>query len=208
MKKVNLTGMTTKYLEVMERGPDRVNPGGSKQLQWLCKCVCGNQVLMLSMRLLGKFNNNISCGCKNFTGEHKNRTSKDPRSVSFNALIKSYKFRAKNSKTKQISWNLQSDQAISLFMSNCYYCGVAPNRIYNAYITKSGKSITKALDWCKSAEIVVNGIDRINSELNYETNNVVSCCTVCNYAKSTMTTEEFYSWLDRIAIYQGYRKCV
>ena len=38
----------------------------------------------------------------------------------------------------------------------------------------------------------VNGFNRISPKLEYETNNVISCCSKCNYGKHEMTKNDFF----------------
>lgn len=40
-----------------------------------------------------------------------------------------------------------------------------------------------------------NGIDRINPNKGYSSDNCVSCCSKCNYAKHEMTIDEYKEWL-------------
>lgn len=44
-----------------------------------------------------------------------------------------------------------------------------------------------------------NGVDRINSLGAYTKDNTNPACTVCNRAKSNMSLEEFYDWIERIS---------
>jgi hypothetical protein len=58
----------------------------------------------------------------------------------------------------------------------CHYCGVvAGNR--NGF----------------------NGIDRVDNNRGYVTDNVVPCCGQCNFAKGSLTMAEWEAWLRRIA---------
>ena len=43
-----------------------------------------------------------------------------------------------------------------------------------------------------------NGIDRIDSNKDYTVDNVVSCCSECNYMKRTSSVNDFYSQVKRI----------
>jgi hypothetical protein len=45
---------------------------------------------------------------------------------------------------------------------------------------------------------IYNGLDRIDSSLRHNKDNVVPCCSVCNTAKLDLTVEEFYNWIDRV----------
>lgn len=204
MIKFNLLGMNIGYLTVVSDAGWKYYKK-NKVSQWMCICICGKNVLVTSTLLLRKKNPKKSCGCKNFTGIHGNRKLRNPQISSFLALIKRYRNSAKH-KTKNIKWLLTNEEAINLFKDNCYYCGICPQNTYNVYITKKGKSNTKNIDYAKTAEIVFNGIDRKNSSLHYSTDNSVTCCTTCNFAKSELTLDIFYEWLDRIAIYRGFIK--
>ena len=206
MKRVNLLGKTFGSLIVICKGKNKTISKKAWSTQWICKCMCGKEVLITSGRLLQPRSANISCGCKNFTGNHKGRKYKDCKMVSYNAKIKSYKFSAKNCATKKINWKLTYEEAIALFNGNCHYCNSEPYNTYNVYITKSGKMKSRNEAWCSLAEIKYNGIDRKDSTMDYVSGNVVSCCKICNYAKNELSLDDFYKWIGKIALNQGYIK--
>jgi hypothetical protein len=68
-------------------------------------------------------------------------------------------------------WMLDDVFAFNLIISNCSYCG-------------------KESGWPNGR----NGIDRINSSIDYYPENCIACCKFCNRAKSDRTVEEFKSW--------------
>jgi len=204
MKRINLLGKIFGDLTVICPAPNIIYKT-SKAVQWLCKCSCGNEILISASCLLNKKRPRISCGCKNFTKTHGNQKFEDPKIVSYKALIKRYRMSAKD-KTKNISWSLTEDQAIQLFNGNCFYCGSSPISTYNVYKTKAGRFTTQHVDRAKKAEIQYNGIDRIDSSLGYEISNVVSCCTICNFAKNELSLEDFYKWIEKLALNQGFKK--
>lgn len=43
-----------------------------------------------------------------------------------------------------------------------------------------------------------NGIDRIDNNLGYTTNNCVSCCSKCNRAKGIMSFSDFKNWIKQV----------
>jgi hypothetical protein len=47
-------------------------------------------------------------------------------------------------------------------------------------------------------------VDRLDSSCGYTLDNVVTCCTICNVAKSAMTVEEFKQWVLRVAMHWGF----
>lgn len=81
---------------------------------------------------------------------------------------------------RRLEWALTDEQAIALFRTSCHYCGIPPNPR--------------------------NGIDRKDNAVGYTTENVLPCCSVCNYAKRTMSYAEFLAWLERAAKHIAERK--
>lgn len=64
---------------------------------------------------------------------------------------------------RNIAFDFTKEEFQALILGNCNYCG---------------------------SEIAL-GIDRLDSLKGYEKSNSVPCCTKCNFAKSTMTVDEF-----------------
>lgn len=60
-KLIDLTGKKFGMLTVIGQAEKKIFPSGQKQTQWLCKCDCGNEVIVLSHNL--KTGNTKSCGC-------------------------------------------------------------------------------------------------------------------------------------------------
>ena len=60
----------------------------------------------------------------------------------------------------------------------CYYCGQPPDTVRKANSTSSNF-------------ILANGIDRIDSQLGYTCDNVVSCCPRCNRIKGNLNQTYF-----------------
>lgn len=72
------------------------------------------------------------------------------------------------SKRRGKQWSLEDSIAVALFKSDCDYCG------------------------SPSKPLQLNGIDRVDNTQGYHKENVVACCSTCNYMKRQMTTAEFY----------------
>ena len=58
---INLTGQRFGYLVVLERANDKVLPCGQKQIQYFCRCDCGNTKIVRGLSLRG--GRTKSCGC-------------------------------------------------------------------------------------------------------------------------------------------------
>ena len=91
------------------------------------------------------------------------------------------------------SWSLTEEQVKTLITSNCNYCGSEP---FNVCHPLKHQGLSQART--EEAALVRNGIDRLDSSKGYEEGNVVSCCAVCNNAKSTMSTEDFKNWIKKV----------
>lgn len=147
-----------------------------KHLYYKCLCDCGKESNVNGSKL--KNNHTRSCGCLH------NDTRKDHRKLekgiaNRNALINSYKG---NAKVKKLEFNLSNEEMISIFESNCYYCNRPPYCIFERKNTNGAYIFT--------------GIDRMNPSKGYSIENVVPCCTQCNYNKRDMNFEDFLKWIE------------
>lgn len=88
---------------------------------------------------------------------------------------------------KQIKFNLSFEEFDKLTRLDCYYCGAKPSflkRFKNDF---------------KNREIeYFNGIDRIDSDKDYNLNNCVPCCTMCNRMKSDYNVSIFLKHIEQI----------
>jgi len=77
---------------------------------------------------------------------------------------------------------------------NCFYCNAVPSNMCNsAAIDKKSSVTAKAMGTFK-----YNGLDRVDSKLPHNKNNVVPCCGGCNFAKCDLSFDEFEAWVKRI----------
>lgn len=155
---------------------------GKKQVWFVCACECGNIVTVSRSNLTTKA---VSCGCVRREKARTNIQSiikESTELTAFNKLLNEYKHSAK---ARNHLFDLTNEQFNTLINGNCYYCGILPNRIQRSY-ARSDKTI------------VYNGIDRKDNSVGYIIENCVSCCTVCNLAKRSMTEQEFYTWINRV----------
>lgn len=98
------------------------------------------------------------------------KMSKDERS-----LFKRYRTGAKN---REYDFRISCKHFTNLIKSRCYYCGTKPFQKHN--------------------KLTYMGIDRVDNTKGYILGNVISCCKVCNKAKSSMEFDEFTDWLNLI----------
>lgn len=154
----------------------------SRKSVWNCVCDCGNEIAVNKCGLVTK--NTTSCGCYN-----KDVISHPYGQASIKRVLKRYKASASK---KGFSFEISEERFASLLSMNCYYCGTPPSKY-----AKDGRA---------NGGVFYNGIDRIDSSKGYVEGNIVPCCKNCNYAKNTMSYNEFTSWVQRIADHMLSRK--
>jgi len=152
----------------------RHDPVRSGQTHWLCKCDCGNEVIVLGNNL--HRGTTRSCGCL-----WRDTCTLPKGMAAFNALLSNMK---RGAKVRGYDWQLTDEQVAHLTKQPCHYCGIAPLQVHD-------------LEGCNGG-YVFNGLDRIDNDRGYTIDNVIPCCIKCNRAKHTMTSEEFKMWIARL----------
>lgn len=114
-----------------------------------------------------------SCGCK-----RKKHTN--------SALRKIYTGYINSAKKRNYSFNIPYDEFEKIVTDDCFYCGSKPKLSKELY----------------GDNIIYNGIDRVNNEVGYEKDNIVTCCIICNRAKHAFTQSEFIEWLDGVVAWR------
>jgi hypothetical protein len=145
---------------------------------WKCRCDCGNELLVTSNNL--HYKNSRSCGC----GRQKLPLGQ----AAFNNIYRGYKATAKK---KNIVFALTKEDFSFIANMNCFYCGGKP-----AQISKPGKY---------SGEFIYSGIDRINSDKGYTSDNIVPCCGTCNTMKNSLSVSEFKEHIKQIIEHRNWR---
>lgn len=102
-------------------------------------------------------------------------------------LYKTYITGAKN---RNHIFDLDFELFNQLISKNCYYCNEAPKEASDHIIIKRGNT--------REPKICYNGIDRLDSCKGYTIDNVVSCCSVCNYMKNRLSQENFLNQINKI----------
>ena len=181
----DITGQKFGRLTVIRRS------GTSKQREviWECRCDCGTvKDIRASHLSMGRTQ---SCGCYHKDMMRETRKGKPsskrlPAGVAaFNHLFASYKSSAAQ---RGLSWELTKEECLSLYQSPCYYCGALPNCV--TYPSTTDKK--------HGGAFIFNGIDRVDNSLGYTSENVVTCCKDCNYAKRDRSLAEFKEWVTRL----------
>lgn len=149
----------------------------SERTKYRCQCDCGNETIVDGSKI--KNNHTKSCGCL-YKEVDYGFNKLNPGEANRNSLIYNYKH---NAKVKGINFKISDEEMIELFESNCHYCGDKPNNVINKKNS--------------NGEYRFNGIDRKDNDKNlgYITENVVSCCSRCNFLKNKMNYYEFLEWI-------------
>lgn len=82
MQPIDLTGQKIGYLTVLKLIPYEERKNSYKRREWLCKCDCGNELIVEQRNLTGKKYTQVSCGCIR-EKEHLIATSKYPLESDF-----------------------------------------------------------------------------------------------------------------------------
>jgi len=153
--------------------------------KWLCRCDCGVEKLISYEALK---HNTKSCGC--FNKERIKNIPKTFNSKKFHPEISSARRCWKN---KYSDGNITFEQFYSLSKQNCYYCNQPPSQIFNMFSEKY------SIESRNLGNFIYSGLDRIDSNLPHNVDNVVSCCYTCNRFKSNLSIHDFYKKINNIS---------
>lgn len=145
-------------------------------------CSCGKKDVDIAASSI-RGGRNITCGCRILGGKKDKRYAKDPRLSSAKRVYSRYK-----------DGNISFDDFLKLSQEDCFYCGAAPSNRCNMYPAKQLKGIHDI----SNGWFIYSGLDRIDSNKVHDIDNVVPCCIDCNKAKMKRTTEDFFSWIERV----------
>jgi hypothetical protein len=171
----SLIGRKIGRLTILDIFYEPANKIGRYRYKETCKyiCDCGTkQTAPLSNIING---HTKSCGCLKIYRHPE-------RDVGLRKLHYRYKFRAKKIYTKEFDIDLEKFKELT--SSDCFYCGKKPED------SMKSKSEHSAYSY--------NGLDRIDSNKGYTTDNVIPCCGMCNRMKLDHTQEEFKKQIIKI----------
>lgn len=143
------------------------------EVVWHCLCDCG-QFHIVDGRHLRK-GATKSCGC----------SRRLPLGIAAkNTLLKKYK---QGAESRGLVWELTDEEFYGLTQQRCHYCGMPPVKL--VYGNHYGN-------------YPHNGVDRKDNSRGYIGENVVPCCTTCNFRKLNVSYAKFVAWLDRVATFR------
>lgn len=151
---------------------------------WLCKCDCGKERVVSGAKLRMKSYPIKCCGCST-RAHNSNRCDQALREMYFK-----YKSSAKK---RGHQFDITVDFFKTTVLKRCNYCGAEPERVVKTAGT--GRKLA-------FGEAKMNGLDRKDNNIGYVTENCVSCCQFCNFAKYKFSESEFLNWANRLAAYQ------
>lgn len=143
---------------------------------YLCRCDCGNEVLVAGSQLTRTTYSATNCGCERWLCKRK-----PIGESSFRSLYLKYKCSAKKRKYK---WDLSEKDFRDITSQDCYYCGKAPEQ----HLT----------DRKYNGDYLYNGVDRVDNKKGYNKQNCVPCCEVCNRMKLNYSLDFFLNHIKRI----------
>ena len=146
------------------------------------RCKCGKEKVICI--------NNVRCGNSTCCGLSPCRGTERDKDVEvgYKAILYVYK---KHAKDRGFTFDLDYDYFKELTKGNCHYCGIEPIQVYQLKNPKTGKIRS-------GVPITYNGVDRVDSTKGYFNDNVVTCCKICNRAKSNLSLNDFKDWINRV----------
>lgn len=162
---------------------DKSLPKRQDKLRAWCKCnLCGSVKDYQAVRVIQGRIWSCNCDFKNryraswFT---KNKSYSDMEGMAYYKEFNHHRGKAKIAKKRKgVEFTLSFPEWKELVSKPCYYCGV---------VGADRRTFMK-LD---NITIRFNGIDRVDSSKGYTSDNSVSCCKYCNWAKNSQSIEHF-----------------
>jgi hypothetical protein len=153
-----------------------------KRQYFECTCMCGKNFTTRTDGI--KIGAVKSCGC--ITGDLISQKNRLPDNLgSFNLVLRYYKG---NAKKRNLEFQLSLEEFRKFIFDKCNYCGSEPT--LSTFVSSQKNRRNK--------EIICNGIDRMDNSIGYMINNCITCCSICNGAKSNLSYEEFQNWIRKL----------
>lgn len=156
----------------------------NKITYWECECFCGT-IKILQRTQIGRIQ---SCGClRKSTMKEFNKTKIKP--IQESGANKVYNIYISRSRQVGRLFTILKSEFKNLLAQPCSYCGAPPS---NHGVNQATKQVFN-----------YNGIDRVDNNEGYTTKNCVTCCKICNFAKSKLSHTEFIDYLDNLVKYRN-----
>lgn len=151
------------------------------------RCDCGNILSDIRVaHLYGSLSKAPIQGCASCRNTERgiSKRAYDDRQAK-NAVYFNYKTKAAQ---RNLTWKISKEKFFEIAEKQCVYCKEKNTSYFNP---------PKTSPWSKP--YVYTGIDRIDSSIGYEENNIQPCCKWCNLAKSNRTEKDFLNWIKKIS---------
>lgn len=89
--------------------------------------------------------------------------------------------------------DLTFEDFLVLTQQPCFYCNAPPSNAYNEF-----KHARSALpETIANGTYRYNGLDRVDNAKGHDLDNLVPCCSMCNFAKRHHSQEHFMLWIQK-----------
>ncbi len=159
-RRTDYTGQKIGMLLILEKTNKTKRIGKENMPIYIGQCECGI-IKEVNHNTLKKGNKiGLSCGCKH-QKYYKRGENKKPE---FSQIFCRYQIEAK---LRNLTFSIPKELFVEMLQQNCYYCEKIPQPA-GLYFGK---------------RIFYNGIDRVDNDIGYELDNIVTCCKTCNIKK-------------------------
>jgi hypothetical protein len=175
--RAKLIGQRNNKVVILGFSRTRQLSSGQKICVWQARCDCGKNFDITTGNF--KRGKGFCLECGYIAAGLKSR--KDPTLVALNHTFSSYKSHAE---LRGLKFQLTKTHFSQLIRDKCFYCHKEPGNVHT--------------NTCYGTKTFYNGIDRKNNARGYSLENCVTACSTCNWMKSNLNIEEFYSHIENI----------
>jgi len=151
---------------------------------WHVKCECGQDGIVPATHL--RSGKSKSCGCYR-QDVQRERVTLPPGESNFRRIYWLYK---RDAERRELGFEISREEFRTIAQAPCHYCGTESN----SHNPRGARA---------NGEHRGNGMDRVDNSQGYTRDNVVSCCSFCNYAKRDHDVKDFLAWIRRAYEHQA-----